>query len=182
MPHCAARRYHLAQLTFEQVLEKIKAATSDSMKYLRLASEMALEHFAEHGNLVYCQQLFDLLSENNYVKRSRMSFVRWLAKYAPIKVEQNHPTKDRDREEEIDLDGARKEPFWDLAPPKEIVNYTKDDVVTSLKRAIAPFRGDRKTANDDEALAALTIAEQAVAEVARKIAAQPEQKADKNGR
>ena len=161
----------MAQLTFEQVLEKFKAASADSMTYARLAAEMALSHFAEHGNLVRCQQFFDVLSENNYVKRCKLSFVRWLVEYAPIKVEQGKLTKDRERDDEIDMDGAKKTPFWDLAPPQEIIDFDKDDIVSALKRALTPFRGDRRVAANDEASDTLNEADKAVAAFARSQAA-----------
>lgn len=159
------------QLTFEQVLEKFKAASTDSMTYARMAAVMALEHFAEHGNLVRCQQFLDVLSENNYVKRSRMSFVRWLVTYAPIKVEQGHLTKDRNREDEIDLDGAKKTPFWELAPPRDITEFSSQDIVVELKRVISRFRGDRRVASDEDALAALNTADVAINAFAKQIAA-----------
>ena len=146
-------------LTFAEALKLFSEATANSMKYAKLCAMMALRHFAEHGNLTYCQQFHDAMPVN-YVRR--VAYLKWLAAHAPVTMEKGKLLKDTsDTANELDLDGAEKKPFWDFAPDTEAVAFGPDDVLAAIKAIIKKFENPkRSTPKDDLASAAVVSLKQ----------------------
>lgn len=141
-------------LTFAAALALFTTATADSMKYAEICAMMALRHFAEHGNLVYCQRFMDAMPKN-YIRK--VAFVKWLANFAPVTMEKDKLLKDTSEgAKEFDLDGAAKEKFWEFAPDTEAVAFGPDDVLAAIKALIKKFENPkRSTPKDDLASAAV---------------------------
>jgi hypothetical protein len=153
-----------APLTFETALKRFVTATNSSMRYARICAEMALEHFAEHGNITMAQQLLDAMPQN-YVRRA--AYLKWLDAHAPITMEGGKLRKDTaPNATEFNVELALSKPFWDFAPDPEQVHFGSDDIVVALKGKLRTFRNDRHVANDEKAMATLEAAEKAVANIA----------------
>lgn len=149
--------------TWTKTLKAFKALTAKSMGLARSLSEAAIAHFEAHGDLVYCQELYDVMPKN-YVRR--VAFVKWLAKYAPVILIENKLLKDKGPEAvPFDLKGANAKPFWEAIPNTEQVTFVFDDVVKALKATAHKFRKDRYNPSDAKAMAAVNAADEAIAVV-----------------
>lgn len=136
---------------FEVCLTKFQTNIQKAMKYVREASEIALRHFKEHGDLVYCQRLFDAIPAN-YGRRA--AYAKWLMDHAPVRFNQGKFSKDKtDKAIEFNLDDAMKTAFWEYAPDKEKIGYTSNDVVKAVLSTLNKFSNpDRYDAKDEGAI------------------------------
>lgn len=151
---------------FDKLLMKFKGATTQSKEAIRNASEMALRHFAEHGDVVWLQDCLVAIEEHkNYVRRA--AFLKWAAAHAPLTLEEGKLVKDKSKTAvEMNIEGACKQPFWEFAPDPEQVNFSTDDVVVALKRTVKKFHRDRYNPASEAAAAKLAEAETAIAKLA----------------
>jgi hypothetical protein len=156
------------KIGFETALKNFLKATENSKKFARIASELALEHFADCGDVAYLQAMYDAMnskSNRNYVRK--VAFLRWLWAHAPVKMENNKLFKDKSQDRPVDLDKACAMPFWDFSPDPEQIVYEDTDVVKALQGVIKRFdKSDRYTAKNEAALAKLNRAKEAVAAIA----------------
>jgi hypothetical protein len=154
-------------LTFAQALKLFSEATANSMKYAQICAMMAIRHFADHGNLVYCQQFMDAMPKN-YIRQ--VAFQKWLVAHAPVTMEKGKFLKDTsENAAELDLEGAEKEHFWDFAPDKEVLSFGPDDVMDALKAIVKKFENPKRfKAKDDLASAAVVSLKNYVATKAPK--------------
>lgn len=127
--------------TFEEKLEAFKNATTRSKKYALECSQMALQHFADHGNVHYLQMFHDAMPKN-YLRRN--AFVKWAVDHAPLVWKESKFRKDLDSTKAVDLAKAFKTPFWDYNPENPITNYTSETVVEAFEKVIKKFDGDKQ--------------------------------------
>lgn len=117
-------------------LQGFKSSTTASKNYAKVCSEAALEHFAEHGDVVYLQEFLDAIP-TNYGRKA--AFLQWAKDFSPLAMKDGKLVKDKsDKANPFDLPGAMSEPFWHHSPDTAIgaVFFTEDDVVKSLSRAL----------------------------------------------
>lgn len=145
---------------FEEKLAKFIKVTTVSKQLALELSIMALEHFKEHGQVAQLQQFHDAMPENFH---RRAALLLWLRDHSPITMEGGKFFKDKTEDAiAFNLEGALAKPFWDYAPPKEQVQFGKDDVIVQLKRVVSRFKSKRYDANDEDALAMVDKAEEAI--------------------
>jgi hypothetical protein len=154
-----------AMTDFATNLKRFVNATKNSMKYARICSEMALQHFHDTGNTAWCQEMFNAMLTDekraNYVRQD--AYVRWLVAHAPIKLSGRKMLKDKDKgANPFNLEAAFSKPFWDFAPAKENVNFSAEDVVTAMKNVVKRFQGERYEASNEAATIRLQQAQRVV--------------------
>jgi hypothetical protein len=141
---------------FEKLLATFKKTTQQSMDAARALANIAIEQFADHGNLSYAQSFLEAMPKN-YIRRA--AFLKWLGDHAPITMDKDgHLVKDKSpNATELDVVGAVKTPFWEYAPDPEQVYFGAQDVVVALRRAAAKFTKDRYHAASDKARETLAL-------------------------
>lgn len=140
-----------AKGNFEAVLRLFVNATNTSKKHALTLSIMAIETFAEHGDLSKAQKFLDAMPQNFLRKQA---FIAWLVNFAPVKLEKGKFTKDQKRGSmKIDLAAAKVKAFWDFEPEKPIVNYGFDDVRTQVLRLVKRYENsERYKAKEESAI------------------------------
>jgi hypothetical protein len=133
---------------------------------------VAVTHFAQHGDTSYIADFYGDLSTagKNYVRRA--SFLKWLVKYAPVKMEEKKFVKDQELAAKMDWDNANGEAkaallkaagevaFYDFDPEAEIVNFSASDVRERVLKLVKTLKNENKAhAADDAAKDALNSLE-----------------------
>lgn len=143
----------MAKTTFDETLAVFVSATAKSMEAALLCSHLAIQYFAEFGDLGQAQRFLDAMPKN-YVRRA--AFLKWLAAHAPVTMEKGKLIKDHsENAADWNVDVALIKPFWDFAPDKEDIQWGKDDLVSQLNKLIKRYSADRYVANDDVAAQSL---------------------------
>lgn len=125
---------------FDDTLKVFVLSIKDAMKAAKECSIMALEHYAEHDNLNWCQKFLDAMPKN-FTRKA--AYVKWLAAHSPITMVDGKFKKDKaDDAVKFDLEGARKKVFWDYAPANEDILLTDAQAFAKLMTAIKYFRRD----------------------------------------
>lgn len=133
---------------FRAKLAKMVKTQKTLMNSMFSLSVYAIEHFAQHGQLGPCQDLHDAMRKN-FQRRS--AFVKWLAHYAPVTMEQGKFKKDKsDGARPFDVDGARANPFWEFAPETEIKDYNLEILNAALLKTLTSFEGKKYNPNTDQ--------------------------------
>ena len=123
--------------TFEGVLAMFVKTQAVNMQAALDLSRMAIEHFAEHGDVLYAQRFFDAMSKN-YV--CRVAFVKWMMQFSPATFEAGKFSKDKSEgAKAFDIPGALKVKFWDYAPDKEEQYFGNEDILKALKSTLNRF-------------------------------------------
>lgn len=152
-------------LSFDNALQRFGTSQHNKMTYARYCSELAIVFFEEHGKLCQLQSFYNAMSKNY---NRRQAFTNWLAKHAPVSMENDVFFKDKsENAKDFDLVGALSKPYWDFSPPAENIDFTGDDVIDVLTKKLATYRNTRHIAVDDLALDVLTAAEEAVNKLRR---------------
>lgn len=140
----------MANLTFSDVLKKFVKAQGDTMRWARMASEMALSHFCEHGDVSQLQTFHDAMAKNF---ARRVAFVTWACTHAPLQFDKTKFSKDKTSpERKLTLADAVKVPFWDFAPEKPVSFFLPADVYEAAVKAVEKFtRGEKNKPADDAA-------------------------------
>lgn len=158
------------ETAFDSALLSFISATTKGKKYARQCAEMAITHFKEHGDTIYCQRFLEAIEKHgkNYVRRA--AYLNWLAAHSPIALEKGKLVKAKgDKAKQFDLDGALSTPFWEFAPEKETVIWDSDDFLAGLFAYINRYaKGDKRKAANDEAEATLKAVSDALAAFAPK--------------
>lgn len=143
-----------ASAAFEKALNTFIRSTKESMDSARRCAEMALDHYAEHGNTIWCQRFYDAMPQNWTRKQA---YLRWLVAFAPITMENKKFVKDtRENASVLDVEGAKKLPFWDFAPELEIIDFSAEDITKALGQMIKRFNNTKRySATDEEAILVL---------------------------
>lgn len=148
--------------TFNTMLERFKSHTASAMEAALALSHMAIQQFAQHGNLSYAQKFLDAMPLN-YARKG--AFVEWLRDHSPLKVEGTLKagyTLSKDKSPEANpfrVEVALATPFWEYMPEKETINFDEKDIVKAIKSTINKYRGNRYHASTDRAVFALTQAD-----------------------
>jgi len=139
-----------SKVAFTKALAAFVKATNSSMKYARQCAEMAIQHYQEHGDLSYAQELLDAMPRN-YVRR--VAFLKWLSAHSPVAMDGPKLVKDKSdgHETRWNIEAALATPFWDFAPDPEQISFVDTDVVTSLNSAIARFENEKRYSPKDKA-------------------------------
>ena len=149
---------------FTRSIEQGKAAA-------RACAIIALEHFRDHGNLVLCQRLLDVMSDKgkNYVRRT--AYLKWLVAFAPVMMEGGRLLKDtRATANKLNVEGAAKVDFWDFAPEAIVMNMSNEEVFKALRAKLGAFLKD-KVKVTPEIKASITNLLRSVDEEERRVAA-----------
>ncbi len=157
--------------SFDALIEMWTKATVTSRDLAVEIANYAISHFYEHGNTALLQQFLTALETTgkNYVRKA--SYLLWLKAFAPVKMEGGKLVKDKDQEfDPALLEKALKTKFFDFAPEKEKVFFEADGVVVPITRAVAAFDRENMIPKDDNAVKAVELAHQMVAQLKRQIA------------
>jgi hypothetical protein len=141
--------------TFRKSLETSKALAA-------VLAMVAVTHFAQHGDTSYIADFYGDLSTagKNYVRRA--SFLKWLVKYAPVKMEEKKFVKDQELAAKMDWDNANGEAkaallkaagevaFYDFDPEAEIVNFSASDVRERVLKLVKTLENANKSKPVDE--------------------------------
>lgn len=145
---------------FDDLLAQFVKTKHSAQDYALTLSEMAIDQYAGHGDLSYCQRFHDAMPRNF---ARRVAFLRWLDAFSPIVVEGGIIKKDRsENATEFNLEGAKAKPFWQFAPDTEQITFTVNDIVTQLKQVVRRNGNDNHKPEDETAAAALKAADAAV--------------------
>lgn len=155
---------HKRSTSFEVALKNFKRSVKSSMRYARDCAELALEHFAEHGNTSKLTTFLEAMPDN-YLRKAAL--VKWAVTFAPLSLESKKFVKDMTRKDmKIDLKAAFEKPFWDFAPEPEIKNFTADDLLANVQTLIRRYENaERMKAADEQAERTLKALKQAVENV-----------------
>lgn len=119
--------------------------TVDGMASARLCAELALTHFAKTGDVIYLQNMLDVIEKEgkNYVRKA--AFLSWAIAFSPLTSEKGKLRKDKSKDANpFNLLGAEEKPFWEFAPEKEAVAFGYNDVVVKLKAVIKGYKDEKK--------------------------------------
>lgn len=142
---------------FENALATFIASTKSSQESARVCSEMALAHFAEHGNTIWLQRFHDAMPKN-YTRRA--AFLKWAAAFSPLAMVKGKLVKDTsEHAAEFNVEGAAKKPFWEFAPETEITEFSAEDIVAAMENLVKRFQGKKFHAHDARATAMLARVE-----------------------
>lgn len=164
----------MSYASFDAALSAFKKSTETAMSAALAASQMALQHYAQHGDVLYLQRFYDAMPANF---SRRVAFKAWVVAFAPalsFKKEQFTLAGNGFKPADTDVDGALAAPFWDFAPEKEVkalsvdamlamfartlkqASNRIDDNDVNAKRTLASIRGALKPFIGDKANAAAT--------------------------
>lgn len=142
--------------------------TVDGMASARVCAELALTHFAKTGDVVYLQNMLDVIEKEgkNYVRKA--AFLSWAIAFSPLTSEKGKLRKDKSKEANpFNLLGAEEKPFWEFAPEKEAVVFGYNDVVVKLKAVVKSFEDEKRfKAGSAKALEAVAATKEFVAKLA----------------
>ena len=157
-------------MTFEQALTKFVSATKNSQRLALICSQMAINHFAQHNDVIYCQRFLDAMPQN-YLRKQ--AFVAWLREFSPIAMEDGKFKMDKSPEAvAFNVEGAMAKPFWDFKPEAAIVDFGQEDIIEQLNRTIKRFENSEKYhARDDATKALLSRAKTVVSSLSTTTAA-----------
>lgn len=136
-------------LTFDKALKGFVTSTTNSMKFARMCANLAISHFAEHGDVIYAQNFVDAMPKN-YIRKA--AFLKWLAAFSPVIMIDGKLAKDKaDTAVKFDVEEAHKVDFWDFAPDMEMVEFDQTDILKALKGALKKFENHEKYKPHDAA-------------------------------
>jgi hypothetical protein len=168
-------------------ITEFKTVTARSMVLALELSQAALDHYADTGDTIRCQELLEAMAEN-YNRRA--AYTTWLATFCPVKTEQGKLVKDAKKAGEIwpDWQGqpggglmvigpitadmivkAKAKSFWDFVPDAKPIIVEATDVISTLRSSINKLR-NAKHQPTPEALQAMAEAEAALLPVATAVA------------
>jgi hypothetical protein len=139
-------RTRSTKLGFDALLHKFISSQRTTMNYARKLSEMALQHFHDHGDVTYLTRLYAAF-EKNFMRRSAL--VKWACAHAPLRFEKSEFSKNKDSGAvELNLKAAFETPFWDFAPEQEITRYTVTAAYQRLANTYKTLTGEKSELDD----------------------------------
>ncbi len=145
-------------VSFDQALKDFVGSTSKSMLSARLATELAIVHYYNTGDLSYCQRFLDAIPKN-YVRRT--AYLSWLSAYSPIIVAKDRLYKDKREEAALSfgsnenhpmavghLEAALSKSFWDHKPEPEVIDFEEGAIIGQLLKGVNTLRGKRYNLSD----------------------------------
>lgn len=135
-----------SQALFTKHLDAFVGAIKASMEHALICAVMAIEHYAAHEDLSYCQRFLDAMPKN-FTRRT--AFLKWLAAHSPITIEDGKLKKDKaDDAVPFNVEAAKAKPFWEFAPDQEDIVLSDNDAFKRLMQAIKYFRRDNVTTTE----------------------------------
>lgn len=138
---------------FKKALALYQKRSTSLKEAAGTCAELALTHFANHGDVHYLQKFADLMQETATMRRN--AFIKWACGVAPIQMQAGKFSQDDSRGNHKDLLKKGKDPetgevktilamalevpFWEYAPEAAIRNYGADDVLKALNTLIKRF-------------------------------------------
>lgn len=168
----------MSNRNFDHILNEFIVSRDRTVALAVELSNMALEHFAEHGDTSQLGKLFNAMNKN---QDRRVAFGTWAIAHAPITLDIATGVFKKDSSEErvahfkdgvgeavkCHLVQAAAKSFYDYAPVKEVMPFTGQDVVTRMRALIKRLENEAKfEATDDNATAMLAAAKVMVEELA----------------
>lgn len=158
-------------VSFDVALKEFIGSTAKSMSSARLATDLAIVHYFNTGDLSYCQKFLDAIPKN-YVRRT--AYLSWLNTYCPVTLNGDRLYKDK-REEAVDhfastpehpmsiefLEKAINKSFWEHKPEPMVTDLEEADVVGNILKGVNRLRGNGFNLTP-EAVAKLGEVEQAL--------------------
>lgn len=145
-------------VSFEQALQEFVGSTNQSMRSARLATELAMVHYYNTGDLSQCQKFLDSIPKN-YVRLS--AYKSWLGTYCPCKIENGRLFKDKSPATTEYFGGTADHPmsenwllkalaisFWDHKPEPDDIALSEGDVIKLILKTVAKMRGERYIPTD----------------------------------
>ena len=151
--------------TFDAALRAFLKSQTELMGLARECANLAISHFAEHGDTSYLQRLHDAFAKN-FMRR--VALVAWACEHGPIVFEGNKFTKDkRENAVAMNLEGALSVDFWDFKPEAVAEYYVGADIIEALQRALKAFEGGKRKipTPDSDAETMLAAAKRAVSQL-----------------
>ncbi len=158
-------------LSFDLALADFVSSTTKSMDSALMATNLAIVHYFNTGDLSYCQRFLDAIPKN-YVRRT--AYLSWLHAFAPILLQKDRLYKDKSTEAATRFGSDENHPmsedfllqalaksFWDFKPEPEIISMGEDDIIGNLLKGVNTLRGKRYDLTD-EAIVKLGAAEKAL--------------------
>ena len=138
---------------FDAALEGYVKTADDHRHFAGECARFALQHFMEHGDLIYADRFAEAMKETKTMRRS--AFIKWMVDLTPAVLQGGKFKFDKTKGkfEDIDVDEVCSVPFWEYAPEEVIVNYGKDDVLKAFAGVIKRFENADKAHLSDDAAA-----------------------------
>ena len=151
----------MSRQDWDKNLKGFKSSTQRSKNLALICSVAALEHFAEHGDVVYLQEMHDAMPAN-YLRRAAL--LQWAKDHSPLTMgEDGKLAKDKsDKARPFDIAKAKEKAFWDYMPEREVVFFDESDIIVSLERAIKRFESKNMKPKSEAAKAELDKAKDAI--------------------
>lgn len=146
--------------TFDASLEQLRHHTEGGKTAARLCADLAIQHFAMHGDLIYAQRLLDGMRSwgKNYMRPA--AFIKWLTDFAPVKLDGDTLKKDKLREQKMwpdavaeqdHIDRALAIPFWDHKPDTELQQFGRLDILNAVLKTLKKFENEERYSAASEA-------------------------------
>ncbi len=158
-------------VSFDVALKEFIGSTAKSMSSARMATDLAIVHYFNTGDLSYCQRFLDAIPKN-YVRRT--AYLAWLNTYCPVTLNGDRLYKDKRNEAEVHFGSTAEHPmteeflglalnksFWDHKPEPVVTDLEEADVIGNLLKGVNKLRGKGFNLSP-EAVAKLGEAEQAL--------------------
>ena len=134
--------------TFTKQLGAFKRHLSSTMKLARELAEASIDHFHEHGDLSYTQELYDTMGKN-FVRRD--AFTKWMVSFSPSMLVEGKWKKDKSEEaNKFNIAAAKKLPFWEFAPAKDISDFSAEDLFGAVLKFVSKYENGKKYSPHDE--------------------------------
>jgi len=145
---------------FKKALELGCKQIMSGKKNIWSAAQFAIAHYSEHGDHGPLNDILDAL--RNKVGLGASAYVKWVEKYSDQVFNQTEAKLVRDlgsnASERADVTGACAENFWDnIKTEQEAELFGADEFYKDVFKLVKRYQNeDKKTANDDDATAAVS--------------------------
>ena len=137
---------------FATLMTQFRTSITSAKVQARELADIGITMFIEHGNLNYCQQLYDELEGTKGFLRPQ-ALLYWLSAHSKADIKSKKLFKNKEREVEDNLLGALAKPFWEFAPlEKPITEFDKTALLKALDGLITRFSNEKsyKAVDDGE--------------------------------
>lgn len=146
-------RITMADITFQTALKRFVAANRNAMKYAVACSQLALQHYYEHGDTAYIQQFWNAMTQN---WNRRSAFATWIVTFSDAILEDNVWKKDKSDKHVVVTEEmkqkAMEKSFFDFVPEKAITTFKAEDIQEAIRKLVARFEGDKMKPESDAAV------------------------------
>ncbi len=139
---------------FDVYLSRAEKAVKGVAENYRKAANIAIQNFADHGDLSLCQRILDSMNgttRSGVVKRS--GFLTWMLSFSPAIIDKDDKkklVKDKSKDAvEFDIPGALKTNFWTLsANNDEEVLFTGETIWSAVNNVLKKYSRDNAKSKD----------------------------------